>query len=156
MSQKQRFMSRRAILAAAGLTPAALLALSISPEVRAQISAALAGMQLPNEQGNKLARVIESLWTALAIGAKKVEMEPGVLQAALGKSLTPILNNLASFPDDGKHVPTLICAFICGDKAAAKAGNGKITPAIFNEAWTETKNEMSSILAGAGVPGMAC
>lgn len=156
--EKSRPMSRRAILAAAGVTPAVLMALSVSPEVKAQIAEATDSTDLANDDGTKLAAIMGSLWATLSYGAafKDAQLGPGVLDVALEKSFQHLLDNLANFPDDGKDVTTLICAFVCGVHAGEKAGAGnKVTADQFKEAWDETKVTMAALLSRARGSGTA-
>jgi hypothetical protein len=145
-------MSRRAILAAAGVTPAVLMGLSVSPDVQAQIKSIASASGLANNDGIKLGAIMTSLWASLTYGAafKDAKLGAGILNAALGKSFQHIMDNLADFPPDGKDPTTMSCALICGIKAGEKAGAGNsITAQQFEEAWEETQTAMSLVLARA-------
>jgi hypothetical protein len=165
MSEKRRPLSRRALLRSAGLTPIAVLALSSTKEVEAAIGTTVASLGLGNDDGVKFGEIVKHLWAALQYGSLGTEIGDDVLAAALNKSAQHIVSNLALFPSDGKDVETIGCAYLCGLKAATKAGTGTIDAAIFNEAWDETKTETQAKLARAraisgndapGRGGMGC
>jgi hypothetical protein len=79
-----------------------------------------------------------------------------------------VAQNLKDFPPDGKDIQTLICAYICGTKAAREAHIAKkdtIDKDMFATAWKKTKDQTTPILArarasmpgGTGLPGgMGC
>ena len=169
MTGKTRYMSRRAILSAASITPAALFMLAVSPQVEAQIAASAAANNLRFDDGWKFGEICKHLWAAFAYGAGEAKIGGDVLNAALLKSVSHVVQNLSKFPADAKDIPTVICAYLCGAKAAAKAQEKNdtdpvIDKAIFDEAWDEVQSDMAAIIGrarrSAGVDssqsGLAC
>jgi len=159
MAEKQHRMSRRAILAAAGMTPAMLLAIGVSEEMTAQV--ALAATATPSGTDvEKYGKVCERLWSAFVKGAGTTPIGPNVFNVAVNTASAKIVTNLAKFPDDGEDINTMFCSLRAGVKAAAKAGGGTISDQNFSDAYKEVHDEQGSLAAklgmGQGDFGLAC
>ena len=155
MAEKMHRMSRRALLAAAGLTPVMLAACAVSPEVRAQVETATA-CTAPNS-GQKFAKVCERLWSAFLKGTGTKPVAPDVINEAVHLTSETLAANLGKFPDAGEDINTMFCAWRCGVIAAEKAGEGPVTAQNFSDAYTDTKEEMGLVWAKLGKHGgLAC
>ena len=155
MAEETRRMSRRGLLAAAGLTPVMLVACAITPAAKADVAAATMGTA-PNS-GQKYAKVCERLWAAFLKGTGTTKVGPNVINKAVMLASGHIVTNLALFPDDGEDINTMFCAWRCGVKAAEKAGTEAVSEQNFADAYDETKAEMAAVWVKLGKDsGLAC
>jgi hypothetical protein len=164
MSMRRFLVSRRRLLKAAGVAPAAFLlstnaTAECDPNDLAQITA-WATAHVPPIPPSDQPDFIEfacDLWNAYLKALKSfdntdLDDKQEVLAQALQRSGDPILNNLPKIRVCGIN-GTLACAIICAHKSK---GNktwpwGKVSKKMFDDAWYETKSEIDQVDPNKGL-----
>ena len=160
ISMRRFLVSRRRLLRAAGVAPAAFLvsanaAAECKPEDLQKITDwANANVQEPDRPDFIDAAC--KLWIAFVQALKgfdntDLDDRQAVLDQALQRSGVPIRSHLAEIKLCGIE-GTMTCAILCAHKSKAKKTWpwGKVNKKMFDDAWMETKSETQQV-AGKGL-----
>ena len=160
MATEPKRMSRRAILAAAGVTPAVLFAAEVSAADARRIESQATRSASAGVNVAKYAKVWVHLYGAFALGVSKVTgvgIGGEVLDRAFALSGQKIQQNLAGFSTDGHETQTLVCAFLCGVFAASLTHSSPtpkvIDVATFETAWSAMAGTMSVLFQRVAAQG---
>lgn len=152
MSDQPRFMSRRALLRAAGIAPLVLLGVGKLPPATKRKLDDYVKKNIPAGKRVRYTEVCSRLWELFLAGCgEEMEIEPDVDEMALALSGTPLKDNLAKFPTSGDDHDTLACAALCGVYAREEAilKGTAITKEVFASAWGKTHTLMMELIEKA-------